>query len=129
MAKANSESGNSAHIRLALSKIISEVDIAIGTAETTKITRAKLRAIRELLDKLRSDQLAGVKQQMLLTKREREILSLLSDSASLAEIAASLFISVTTLKSHTQAIYRKLEVTNRRAAIARASELGLLRNN
>ena len=43
-----------------------------------------------------------------------------------AEIGAALYISVNTVKSHQRAIYQKLGVTGRRAAVARARELGLL---
>ncbi|MEX1282056.1 MAG: LuxR C-terminal-related transcriptional regulator [Desulfobacterales bacterium] len=42
------------------------------------------------------------------------------------EIGARLFISPETVKKHTQAIYRKLNVSNRRQAVVRAYELGLL---
>ena len=42
------------------------------------------------------------------------------------EIAADLYVSVNTVKTHLSSIYRKLGVTERNAAIARASDLGLL---
>lgn len=52
-----------------------------------------------------------------LTDREREILGLMRSPLTLVEIARELSISPNTLKSHSRAIYRKLDVRNRRAAI------------
>jgi LuxR family maltose regulon positive regulatory protein len=42
------------------------------------------------------------------------------------EIATDLYVSVNTVKTHLSSIYRKLGVTERNAAITRASDLGLL---
>ncbi|RXZ49820.1 LuxR C-terminal-related transcriptional regulator [Agromyces binzhouensis] len=61
-----------------------------------------------------------------LTSRELEILALLPDHSTNAELARRCFVSVNTLKTHTAHIYRKLGVSGRSAAIARARELGLL---
>jgi LuxR family maltose regulon positive regulatory protein len=62
----------------------------------------------------------------LLSPREREILALLVERNSNKEIADRLYIAPSTVKSHTLNLYRKLEVTNRRQAVARAQMLGLL---
>jgi LuxR family maltose regulon positive regulatory protein len=43
-----------------------------------------------------------------------------------AEIAADLYLSVNTVKTHQRAIYRKLGVSNRRSAVMRARELNIL---
>jgi len=61
-----------------------------------------------------------------LTERELEILGYLPGHSTSAELARQIFVSVNTLKSHTAHIYRKLGVSDRSAAIARARELGLL---
>ena len=61
-----------------------------------------------------------------LTDREREILDYLPTRLSNTEIAAHLYVSVNTLKSHLRHIYTKLEATNRDEAVARATDLGLL---
>lgn len=52
-----------------------------------------------------------------LTSRELEVLSHLSTTRSLPEIAAILYISRNTMKSHLKSIYRKLGVENRREAV------------
>jgi LuxR family maltose regulon positive regulatory protein len=61
-----------------------------------------------------------------LTARELDVLDLLAQNLTNAEIAQQLVISLPTVKSHTRNLYGKLDVHNRRAAVARARELGLL---
>ncbi|CCF86094.1 hypothetical protein NITHO_7240001 [Nitrolancea hollandica Lb] len=61
-----------------------------------------------------------------LTGRQREVLQLLAQGKTNAEIAAALSIRLTTVKGHVQHIIAKLEVTDRTQAAVRASQLGLL---
>jgi LuxR family maltose regulon positive regulatory protein len=61
-----------------------------------------------------------------LTNRERSVLLLLPTMMSNTEIADELFISVNTVKVHLRSLYRKVGVNNRRDAVARARELGLM---
>ncbi|MDM7487634.1 LuxR C-terminal-related transcriptional regulator [Rhodococcus sp. CSLK01-03] len=61
-----------------------------------------------------------------LTSRERAVLLLLPTMMSNAEIADELFVSVNTVKVHLKSLYRKLGAANRRKAVVRARELGLL---
>jgi LuxR family maltose regulon positive regulatory protein len=60
-----------------------------------------------------------------LSERERAVLQLLTTDLSGPEIAKRLVVSLNTLRTHTQHIYDKLGVHNRRAAVRRAQELGL----
>ncbi len=62
-----------------------------------------------------------------LTNRELEILTLLEQRLRNKEIAAKLFISPETVKRHTINIYGKLNVHNRREAVAKAQELGMVK--
>lgn len=56
--------------------------------------------------------------QDILTPREREILKLLADGMSNADVAAKLFISQETVKSHVRHILAKLEADTRTHAVA-----------
>jgi LuxR family maltose regulon positive regulatory protein len=61
-----------------------------------------------------------------LTGREMEVLALLDRRLTNQEIARELVITVGTVKQHTNSIYGKLGVGDRRLAVARARSLGLL---
>ena len=65
-------------------------------------------------------------QDISLTDRELSVLQYLPSMQTYPEIAAQLFVSVNTVKSHLRHLYAKLEVVNRRQAVIRARELGLL---
>jgi two-component system nitrate/nitrite response regulator NarL len=62
----------------------------------------------------------------VLTPREREILRLVADGNSFPEIAAVLFLGVTTVKTHVQHVYEKLGVSDRAAAVAEAMRRRLI---
>jgi LuxR family maltose regulon positive regulatory protein len=61
-----------------------------------------------------------------LTSREQDVLELLAEGLSNAEIAARLVVTVGTVKTYIKGIYGKLAVHSRTQAILRARELGLL---
>lgn len=61
-----------------------------------------------------------------LSEREREVLQHLSGMLSTAEIAAEMYISVNTVKTHLKSIYRKLAAAHRSEAVRRARLLQLL---
>jgi DNA-binding NarL/FixJ family response regulator len=61
-----------------------------------------------------------------LTHRELEVLRLVAEGKTNAEIAQSLFISVGTVKVHVERIIDKLSVSDRTQAAVRAVELGYL---
>jgi LuxR family maltose regulon positive regulatory protein len=60
-----------------------------------------------------------------LTAKEHEILELLGTRLSRREIGQRLHVSLNTVKTHQRALYRKLGVGNRSAAVTRGRELGL----
>ncbi|MFD7403659.1 ATP-binding protein [Streptomyces sp. NPDC059866] len=59
----------------------------------------------------------------VISAREADVLALLGEHLSNAEIAARLFISVRTVESHVSSLLRKLQVPDRRALSRRAAEL------
>ncbi len=60
-----------------------------------------------------------------LSAREIEVLDCLTEGLSNREIAQQLTISLTTVKTHTRNIYRKLDVNSRTQAVARGKALGI----
>ncbi len=61
-----------------------------------------------------------------LSPREQAVLRFLPTMMSNQEIASELFVSVNTVKTHLKAIYRKLDVADRREAVRRARRLEML---
>ena len=64
--------------------------------------------------------------QLELTKRELEILSLMAQGHSNEEIAAKIFVSISTVKTHNQNLFAKLDVKRRTQAIEKAKRLNLI---
>ena len=94
--------------------------IRVGTSY-----RALAGELVETLDPRGEDELRGRVTLMLepLSAREKAVLRYLPTDLSKAEIAAELFVSVNTVKTHMKNIYRKLDVTDRAQAVRRARTL------
>jgi LuxR family maltose regulon positive regulatory protein len=95
---------------------------------------AYLQGILAAIDQVPAQ--AGSKEELLekeglepLTRRELQILNLLDTDLTNKEIAGRLVVTTETVKLHTKHVYRKLSVTNRRAAVTLARALGLLAAN
>jgi LuxR family maltose regulon positive regulatory protein len=80
--------------------------------------------VSSVLDEARAAA-AGTLEEMP-TSAELSVLRLLAGDLSQREIGAALFLSVNTVKTHARALYRKLGVSTREEAVARATALGLL---
>jgi LuxR family maltose regulon positive regulatory protein len=61
-----------------------------------------------------------------LSARELEVLRLIASGKSNAEVARTLVIAISTVKTHTNSIFSKLQVTSRTQAIALARDLHLI---
>jgi LuxR family maltose regulon positive regulatory protein len=82
---------------------------------------ARVESRYGLADRIRSDELVEE-----LTDRELAVLRYLPSGLSQREIAAELYVSLNTVKTHCKAIYRKLGVDGRTPAVQAARDLGLL---
>ncbi|MEU3176297.1 helix-turn-helix transcriptional regulator, partial [Streptomyces sp. NPDC007000] len=70
---------------------------------------------------------SGVKEPVEeLSGRERDVLRRLARLMTTEEIAADLYVSVNTVKTHLKSVYRKLDVNRRADAVRRARALRLL---
>jgi len=79
-----------------------------------------------------ANDLAGAMRRRLttptvhLTRREHEILQLLAEGSSVAQVAGKLFISQSTAKTHMSKLYEKLGAATRTQAVMAAVRLGLV---
>lgn len=65
-------------------------------------------------------------EQLGISKREYEVLELMSKGHSNQEIADALFVSLNTIKTHSSNLFVKLDAKRRTQAIQRAKELQLI---
>ena len=86
------------------------------------------RYVGRILDAYRSDGKAQAEEtpELLLTKRERQILGLLAQELSNKQIADRLFIAPATVKRHSENIYHKLDVPGRQQAVVKAKRLAII---
>lgn len=96
-----------------------ELVAAVHAAAAGESALAPVIASR-LLDRMRAPQIS-------LSSREIEVLELVAAGHANTAIAARLFISETTVKSHLSHIFAKLGVTSRTAAVSAARRQGILR--
>ncbi|MFJ9418769.1 response regulator [Streptomyces sp. NPDC101227] len=96
-----------------------ELAAAVRTAAAGKSALAPTIALR-LMDRMRTPATA-------LSRRETEVLQLVADGLSNAQISKQLFLSQATVKSHLVHIYSKLGVDSRTSAVAAATARGLIR--
>jgi LuxR family maltose regulon positive regulatory protein len=85
--------------------------------------------VRRLLTAINNTEGTQSVQQGLiepLSERELDVLRLLGSDLGGPDIARQLIVSLNTVRTHTNHVYAKLGVNNRRAAVRRARELGLL---
>ena len=76
----------------------------------------------DILDSTRS----RITSRLHLTKRQLQVLELMEDRMSNGEIAEKLSVSLATVKTHINNLYRALDVCGRRQCIQRSYDLGVL---
>lgn len=89
------------------------------------------RRVEELVDLLtqREGFSSGASATQPLTRREREVLSMLAQGMDTQAIAQALFLSTATVRNHVQNLMRKLGAHTRAEAVARALKEGLFPRN
>lgn len=138
-AAAGDEDGALAHLESALlaaapfglrGPFLAEPELAVPMANRVERGTAAPAFALDLLDRMsRGDTGEPGERHIViepLTERERTMLRYLGSALSNAEIAAELYVSVNTVKSHQRAVYRKLGAVGRRDAVRRARVLALL---
>jgi DNA-binding CsgD family transcriptional regulator len=101
--------------------IVAVTFTALGTWAGLRLTRPKVIETPApfFLDKANL-------RKVGISKREYEVLELIAQGLSNQEIADKLFVSVSTVKSHTANIFAKLDARRRTHAIQRAKELHII---
>ena len=99
--------------------------VGLGAAASANVVRARMRdiGVRSIPVGARS---ATRAHPSGLTRRESEVLELITRGATNAQIAESLFISRKTVDHHVSAILAKLGTPTRTAAAAEAERRGLV---
>ena len=109
---------------------VSETRALLGEIDTIMRRRPDLGVLAAQAEDLRSESAAVVKahegRASTLTPAELRLLPLLSSHLSFREIGERLYVSRNTVKTQAISVYRKLGVSSRSEAIARAADLGLL---
>jgi two-component system nitrate/nitrite response regulator NarL len=100
--------------------VLCETLLTVARGESVILPSIQSALTREL--RARRDRV----DEPLLTGRELEILRMCADGLSSPDIAAALFVSLPTVKTHLQHVYTKLEVSDRAAAVAQAMRRGML---
>jgi DNA-binding NarL/FixJ family response regulator len=103
-------------------------DEVLATANELGMVRlaAEVTALRSTMKSDRAEDVAGAAMSSGLTEREIDVLRLLAAGRSNPEIAAILFISAATARTHVSNIFAKLDVHSRTEAVDYAHRHGLL---
>jgi LuxR family maltose regulon positive regulatory protein len=113
-----------------MAELLSEVLEAQQRGRLDSLSRVPARYLRKLLAALERDAPSAsqpaTEPPEVLSERELEVLQLISAGKSNRRIASELFVSLGTVKTHINNLYRKLDSHSRTQAVARARELKLL---
>jgi two-component system response regulator NreC len=105
------------------SELVSAVR-AVSKGEVFLYPTMARRLVQEYLRQSGSDPSAGIQ----LTRRERQVLKLIADGYTNAEIADKLVVSPSTVHSHRSNLMRKLDLSSRHELVQYARRHGLIRN-
>ncbi|MFK4104945.1 ATP-binding protein [Streptomyces sp. NPDC019531] len=98
---------------------------ALGAEPAARLLRVELRRLG--VRRIPRGPLAATRENPAgLTERQLQVIRLLAEGLTNAEIAARLVVSVRTIDNHVRAVLDKVDAPGRRQAAVRAAELGLL---
>lgn len=105
---------------------------ALGIWLALKLSKPKLQTVvieKEVYLQKQNPDFVPDEQQLIkmgISKREWEVLSLMSQGLSNQEIANQLFVSLNTVKTHGSNLFLKLDVKRRTQAIEKAKRMGMI---
>jgi NarL family two-component system response regulator LiaR len=107
---------------------IALVFTGLGVWLALKLARPKWKTVVIEREVYRSAATIDEKAQarLGLSARELEVLRLMADGLSNQEIAARLFVSLNTIKTHSANIFEKLDVRRRTQAVDKAKKLNII---
>jgi two-component system, NarL family, response regulator LiaR len=111
--------------------VIALLFTGLGIWLAVKLTRPKVeKVIEEKIVYIKNNTdftINGVAlEQSGISKRELEVLQLMAEGCSNQEIADKLFVSLSTVKTHTSNLFEKLDVRRRTQAIEKAQRMQLI---
>ncbi|RFS18270.1 LuxR C-terminal-related transcriptional regulator [Emticicia sp. C21] len=108
---------------------------ALGIWLALKLTKPKveIQVVEQIVEKVYSVESSdefklneATLNELGLSRRELEVLELMATGLSNQEIAAQLFVSLNTIKTHTSKVFEKLDVKRRTQAVEKAKRLSLI---
>ncbi len=106
---------------------IDDVVSAVRVAASGESVLSPELATSMLADVKKAGRNGSSGEAAVISAREEEVLQLVADGLSLPEVAATLYISVKTVKNHLASIYAKLDARDRTQAVLRAVRMGIIR--
>jgi DNA-binding CsgD family transcriptional regulator len=109
--------------------VIAIIFTALGIWLALKLTKPKTVLIEKEIFTPRSETFILNEKELMrlnISKRELEVLQLMSEGLSNQEIASRLFVSLNTIKTHNARLFEKLEAKRRTQAIETAKKLNLI---
>ncbi len=103
-----------------------QIRLLIRTDPSISVRAVWLRPEHDASLRRQPAQVDAARVDQALSEKELEVLRHLSALLTTEEIAAAMFISVNTVKTHVRAILRKLSVSRRNEAVRRARELSIV---
>jgi DNA-binding NarL/FixJ family response regulator len=103
--------------------VVAVMFTSIGIWAGLRLTRPRVIEVEVNGPFVRDDEAV---RQLGISKREFEVLELVSQGLSNQEIADKLFVSMSTVKTHVSNVLAKLDANRRTEAIARAKQLRII---